>query len=55
LKLESDEVLSTYAFKFNLRRYNTEEEEQQQEESDGGGDSDQSGAGAYTRPLFSST
>jgi hypothetical protein len=54
LKLEHDKPLSNFAFKFNLRRYNvviqgtvraavTDPDGVERE------------AGAYTRPLFSST
>ena len=61
LKLKYDKLLSNFAFKFNLRRYTLDD--------DGASDPycevalvdpkgmspEQSQAGAYTRPLFSST
>ena len=49
LKLKYDIPFSEFAFKFNLRRYNLEDEI----EYDPADDED-SEAGAYTRPLFSS-
>jgi hypothetical protein len=44
LKLVRDDPLTNFAFKFNLRRYNEVAHPQ-----------DVNQAGAYTRPLFSST
>jgi hypothetical protein len=49
LKVRCDVLLSTSAFKFNLRRYIKLMRKQQQEQST------LSTAGAYTRSLFSST
>ena len=49
LKLKYDEPLSNFAFKFNLRHYNEWDEEKQANKVQ------LYRAGAYTRPLFSST
>jgi len=54
LKLKCDILLSTYAFKFNLRRYN----EQLSADDDMIGQEDLAGlpeVEAYTSPLLSST
>jgi len=48
LKLQYDGLLSMFPFKFNLRRYTTEEAAAQAYNK-------YVEAGAYTRPLFSST
>jgi len=53
LKLKYDTLRSSFAFNFNLRRFKKASEE---EEKDGKGDKKtEKEAGAYTRPLFSST
>jgi hypothetical protein len=48
LKLQSDELLSNFAFKFNLRRYSLALAERFTRVFD-------PTAGAYTRPLLSSS
>jgi hypothetical protein len=54
LNLQYDVLLSIFAFNFNLRRY-TEELYQQGFISYPRTETDSFPAGAYTRPLFSST
>jgi hypothetical protein len=51
LKLKFDDPLPNFAFKFNLRRYN----EVMSFHACGANVGDMYEAGAYTRPLFSST
>jgi hypothetical protein len=51
LKLKCGEPLKNFAFKFNLRRYNVAVVWRMIPVTDGSAPK----AGAYTRPLFSST
>jgi hypothetical protein len=59
LKLQYDEVLPNFACKFTLRRYNLGERaagnKAQMQESLGVAKRERTEAGAYTRPLFSTT
>jgi hypothetical protein len=54
LQLKRDILLSTSAFNFKLRRYIQEAEAVEQLPDAAAADADAE-AGAYTRPLFSST
>jgi len=64
LKQKNDELLSNFAFKFNLRRYTAaggldfihkEAARREFEESLWAGPGGSCSPGAYTRPLFGST
>jgi len=54
LKLEHENLLSNFAFNFNLRRYNEEDEEKEANKFQLYREKEAE-AGAYTRPLLSST
>ena len=55
LKLTYDELLSSFAFKFNLRHYNLESDAAGANATDRNYWVHYRMAGAYTRPLFGST